>query len=78
MIHYLLLIHCSRAPHIHCKQYTDAVKSDPVIAVTMDTTTQNFTFETVEFGDGFSSSYFNDVWIFDENNIWAVGYVYPE
>ncbi len=51
----------------------DAVKSDPVIAVTMDTTTQNFTFETVEFGDGFSSSYFNDVWIFDENNIWAVG-----
>ena len=53
----------------------DAVKSDPVTAVTMDTTTQNFTFETVEFGDGFSSSYFNDVWIFDENNIWAVGEV---
>ncbi len=53
----------------------DAVKSDPVTAVTMDTTTQNFTFETVEFGDGFSSSYFNDVWIFDENNIWAVGFV---
>jgi hypothetical protein len=53
----------------------DVVKSDPVTAVTMDTTTQNFTFETVEFGDGFSSSYFNDVWIFDENNIWAVGFV---
>jgi hypothetical protein len=56
----------------------DAVKSDPVTAVTMDTTTQNFTFETVEFGDGFSSSYFNDVWIFDENNIWAVGYIYTD
>ncbi len=38
-----------------------------------DTTSQNFIFETYEFGDGFSSSYFNDVWIFDENNIWAVG-----
>ena len=43
-----------------------------------DTTSQNFTFETYEFGDGFSSSYFNDVWIFDENNIWAVGEVYLE
>jgi len=41
----------------------------------VDTTTQNFTFETFEFGDGFSSSYFKDVWIFDENNIWAVGYL---
>ena len=38
-----------------------------------DTTSQNFKFETHEFGDGFSSSYFNDVWIFNENNIWAVG-----
>ncbi len=42
-----------------------------------DTTTQNFTFETVEFGDGLSSSYLNDVWVFDENNIWAVGYISP-
>ncbi len=40
-----------------------------------DTTTQNFTFETYEFGDGFESSSFNDVWVFDENNIWAVGYI---
>lgn len=42
-----------------------------------DSTTQNFTFETFEFGDGFSSSYLNDVWIFNENNIWAVGYISP-
>ena len=42
-----------------------------------DTTTQNFTFETYEFGDGGESSLFNDVWIFDENNIWAVGYIGP-
>jgi hypothetical protein len=40
-----------------------------------DSTTQNFTFETYEFGDGFESSWLNDVWIFDENNIWAVGYI---
>ncbi|HEX3073771.1 MAG TPA: hypothetical protein VHP30_09185, partial [Ignavibacteriales bacterium] len=40
-----------------------------------DSTTQNFTFEEYEFGDGSSSSYFNDVWIFDENNIWVVGEV---
>ncbi len=38
-----------------------------------DTTTQNFSFETVEFGDGYASSLFEDVWVFDENNIWAVG-----
>ena len=40
-----------------------------------DSTTQNFTFETFEFGDGFESNELNDVWIFDENNIWAVGYI---
>lgn len=40
-----------------------------------DTTTQNFTFETYEFGDGFTSSNFADVWVFDENNIWAVGFL---
>ncbi len=45
---------------------------------TLDTTSQNFTFETFEFGDGFESSYFNDVWVFDKNNIWAVGYISPE
>ncbi len=61
------------------QEYMMRVTSDsPANAVTMDTTTQNFTFETVEFGDGFSSSYFNDVWIFDENNIWAVGYIYSD
>jgi hypothetical protein len=42
-----------------------------------DTTSQNFTFETYEFGDGGSSSYFNDVWVFDEKNIWVVGFISP-
>lgn len=51
--------------------------TDPYIKppVEPDSTTQNFTFETFEFGDGFESSWLNDVWIFDENNIWAVGYI---
>ncbi len=52
--------------------------SNELSVTTLDTTTQNFSFEIFEFGDGFSSSYFNDVWIFDENNIWAVGYISPE
>jgi hypothetical protein len=43
-----------------------------------DTTSQNFSFETVEFGNGYASSDFEDVWVFDENNIWAVGYLYLE
>jgi len=40
-----------------------------------DTTSQNFEFTVKEFGDGGASSYLNDVWIFDNNNIWAVGYI---
>jgi len=53
------------------------VSSNQLQITTLDTTSQNFTFETYEFGDGGSSSYFNDVWVFDENNIWAVGYISP-
>ncbi|HEX3075094.1 MAG TPA: hypothetical protein VHP30_15880, partial [Ignavibacteriales bacterium] len=54
-----------------CDNSTESKKDD----MEPDSTTQNFTFEEYEFGDGSSSSYFNDVWIFDENNIWAVGWV---
>ena len=45
-------------------------------ARTQDTTSQNFSFEFFEFGDGVSSSYFNDVWIFNENDIWVCGNVF--
>lgn len=41
-----------------------------------DTTSQNFSFEIFEFGDGFSSSYFNDVWIFNINDVWVCGNVF--
>jgi len=47
----------------------------PPPVVEPDSTTQNFTFETFEFGSGGESSWLNDVWIFNENNIWAVGYI---
>jgi len=53
------------------------VSSNELSVTTLDTTSQNFSFEILEFGDGFESSYFNDVWVFDENNIWAVGYISP-
>jgi len=54
------------------------IKPPPPPVVEPDSTTQNFTFQTYEFGDGYSSSYLNDVWIFNENNIWAVGDISPE
>jgi hypothetical protein len=52
------------------------VTSNTVNVTTLDTTIQNFSFEFFEFGDGFSSSYFNDVWIFNENDIWVCGNVF--
>lgn len=55
----------------------NTTEPDIKLALEPDSTTQNFTFETFEFGDGFESSWLNDVWIFDENNIWAVGYLAP-
>jgi len=49
--------------------------SKPVTATTLDTTSHNFTWQTFEFGE-YSSSTFYDVAIIDENNIWAVGEIY--
>ena len=45
--------------------------SNAVIAVTMDTTSHNFTWEIDTLGN--YGSYLNDVAIVDENNIWVVG-----
>jgi hypothetical protein len=49
--------------------------SKPVTAVTLDTTSHNFTWQTFEFGEH-SNSVLYDVAIIDENNIWAVGEIY--
>jgi hypothetical protein len=43
-----------------------------------DTTSQNFRFKTTEFGNNSTLNKFEDVWVFDEKNIWAVGYLNSE
>lgn len=48
------------------------VASNKISAITMDTTSHNFTWEDYTFGEG-PSDMLNDVSISDENNIWAVG-----
>ncbi len=55
----------------------ETIKSSNLNVTTMDTTSHNFTWETFTFGGG-SSSYFNDVAIINENNIWAVGKIHTE
>lgn len=57
----------------NCSNPTQPPDKPPVVEP--DSTTQNFTFQTYEFGDGGTSSWLNDVWIFNQNNIWAVGYI---
>ena len=45
---------------------------------TLDTTSHNFSWQSYEFGGQKGSSYFQDVAIIDENDIWAVGEIYTE
>ncbi|MDZ7767256.1 MAG: hypothetical protein U5K00_23050 [Melioribacteraceae bacterium] len=52
----------------------DTVTSEAT-AVTMDTTSHDFTYEIFEFGEH-GNSILRDVAIIDENNIWAVGAIY--
>jgi hypothetical protein len=53
----------------------DTVISNEAVAVTMDTTSHNFTWEVFEFGEH-GNSILRDVAIIDENDIWAVGAIY--
>ncbi len=52
------------------------IKSNKLPVTTMDTTSQNFTWETFTFGGVHGSSYLKDVAIINENNIWAVGEIH--
>lgn len=52
------------------------VSSIKQLVTTMDTTSHNFTFETITFGGQIGSSVLFDVAIINENNIWAVGEVW--
>ncbi|MGE5681558.1 MAG: hypothetical protein ACM34K_11840 [Bacillota bacterium] len=47
----------------------------PAGKISIDTTAQDFSFRTYQFGSGEESGILNDVWVFDQDNIWAVGYV---
>jgi hypothetical protein len=55
----------------------DCKDDEPIIPpnnyIPTDTTSQNFTISTWEFGKPFATSYANDAWVFDKNNIWVVG-----
>jgi hypothetical protein len=57
-----------------CKKEPPIVPPEP--PPTVDTTSQNFTVEVHEIGDNYGSAWFDDVWIFDEKNIIAVGYAH--
>jgi hypothetical protein len=50
--------------------------SSEAAALTMDTTSHNFTWQTWTFGGEVGSSTLYDVAIINENNIWAVGEIY--
>ena len=52
------------------------VSSIKQLVITMDTTSYNFTFETITFGGQIGSSVLFDVAIINENNIWAVGEIW--
>ncbi|MCZ7604444.1 MAG: glucosyl transferase [Melioribacteraceae bacterium] len=54
----------------------DQSASNKVTALTMDTISHDFTWETFTFGGQGGSSTLYDVAIIDENNIWAVGEIY--
>ena len=55
-----------------------ANKSKKIVVTTMDTTSHDFTWQTFEFGGVNGSSYFSDVAIIDENDIWAVGEIHTK
>lgn len=55
----------------------DTIRSETLIASTMDTTSHNFTYEMFTFGD-YNNSKFRDLAIISENDIWAVGEIYED
>jgi len=67
----LLLISSISVLHIDCKKDESSLISPE--NKLPDSTSQNFTITTWEYGNGFGSSFAKDVWVFDKNNIWAVG-----
>jgi hypothetical protein len=58
--------------------YANGDKKANAEITTMDTTSHDFSWTTYEFGGINGSSYFNDVAIIDENDIWVVGEIHTE
>ncbi len=54
------------------------IKSQTIILTTMDTTSNDFTWQTYTFGEVNGSSVLYDVAIINENDIWAVGEIHTE
>jgi hypothetical protein len=60
-------------------QSNQTTSSNKLAVQTLDTTSNNFTWQTYTFGDpNAGSSQLSDVAIIDENNIWAVGGIYMD
>jgi hypothetical protein len=53
----------------------EEITTEEYLFTTLDTTSQNYSWETFEFGEH-NNSVLYDVAIIDENNIWAVGEIY--
>ena len=58
-------------------RYNTSPTSNEILVQTIDTTSNNFIFQSWEFGNIYMS-HINDVTIIDENDIWAVGEIYVE
>jgi len=56
-------------------QNTQRIDSVVLAVRTMDTTSHNFTWRIEQLGDG-ASSVLRDVFIIDQNNVWAAGEIY--
>jgi drug/metabolite transporter superfamily protein YnfA len=60
-------------------QGLSTLSSNKLAVQTLDTTSNNYTWQTYTFGDpNAGSSHLSDLAIIDENNIWAVGEIYAD
>ncbi len=57
---------------------TECKKGNPIVPPDgVDTTSQDFSITTLQYGNGYASAYAEDSWVFGESNIWVVG-MFPD
>ncbi len=66
----------SLLPNQNYKFKISGIQSNEITAATLDTTSNDFTWQTFTFGGDDATSQLNDVSILNENDIWAVGSIY--